>query len=389
MRVINHKLTTADLDDAGYYGYIVDYLAKQKSYTSLLDKFAAVTPVDKDAFNGAREDWPNTPSGYYTTTKVAANYTAPATMGAGSSNIVTIETENDSIFVKGDYILVLGIRGYEADGRTLSSKELVLYVEDNNETDGLQVSAVNGKTISTVINCVPSIEEGTTFVKMGNDVEGTIRNIIPSTRNGIHLQNFFQTVSVDERALEDLNKQGWEYTMKDMVRMALNNFKLTRDMSLMYSASNGTRGIDGIWDTAGKTSRYSEDEDLGKLLNEIDRVLLCDNSGRPADYIFLAGTKCCSFLASARGLSGYDLTVKRGSMVFNGIAGKITIYPYALFDDAGQEDNGIIFPAGELLKYSSKPLTESYSKDGFTCQLSECCALGFKNTQTARRIIKR
>lgn len=28
-------------------------------------------------------------------------------------------------------------------------------------------------------------------------------------------------------------------------------------------------------------------------------------------------------------------------------------------------------------------------KDGLTCQLSECCALGFKNPDAAYRIIKR
>ena len=65
-----------------------------------------------------------------------------------------INTSNNEIFDPTDTILVQNTSGYEADGTTESSQDLVLYVIDR-DANGVTVMAVNGPTINGVKCCFP------------------------------------------------------------------------------------------------------------------------------------------------------------------------------------------------------------------------------------------
>ncbi len=103
-----------------------------------------------------------------TTTMLANDYTEPASGSATQEHTrVVLETLNDEMFDVSDTILVQGVHGYKEDGITLSENELVLYVVSRDVDSGLRVQAVNGKKIGSVTGCIPSIEEGTTLIRMG------------------------------------------------------------------------------------------------------------------------------------------------------------------------------------------------------------------------------
>ena len=79
--------------------------------------------------------------------------------------IKTIGVQNVSIFSEGDLVAVTGIKGYEADGTTRSSSDLILYVRSITDSK-IKVSTVNGFTSSGISNLFPAIPSGQTLTIM-------------------------------------------------------------------------------------------------------------------------------------------------------------------------------------------------------------------------------
>ena len=79
-----------------------------------------------------------------------------------------LSTDNNDLFEASETILVKGVAGYQPDGKTQSSQDLVLYVVEKEASTGmLNVVTVNGQTIGEYENCIPTIPSGTTLVRMG------------------------------------------------------------------------------------------------------------------------------------------------------------------------------------------------------------------------------
>ena len=99
---------------------------------------------------------------------LSETYTEPASGSATTAaQKVQITTSNNDIFEVSETILVQGVKGYESDGKTQSKADLVLYISSKEETGELNVYAINGKTIGSITGCVPTIEQGTTLIRMG------------------------------------------------------------------------------------------------------------------------------------------------------------------------------------------------------------------------------
>ena len=132
------------------------------------------TPIDQlSRWNGARKSSSMIVDYYSVDVKptksyLKAAYTAPQASAANESHKkAQLNTVDNSIFEVSETILVQGVKGYEPDG-TQSNADLVLYVSAKDEDTGvLTVYPINGVTIGTVTNCVPSIPVNTPLIRMG------------------------------------------------------------------------------------------------------------------------------------------------------------------------------------------------------------------------------
>lgn len=67
---------------------------------------------------------------------------------------------NPNAFSVGDKITAVGVKGYESNGTTQSTKDLILVVKVV-DSNGIKVSTINGPTIGGVTNLIPNIPKGT------------------------------------------------------------------------------------------------------------------------------------------------------------------------------------------------------------------------------------
>ena len=104
-----------------------------------------------------------------TTTKMNSSYYEPEEVVVSSNHTrASLDVIDNSMFEVSDTIMVKGVQGYESDGVTQASSALILYVLGKDlDTGRLLVSAVNGKKIGSVENCVPKVYGGLTLVRMG------------------------------------------------------------------------------------------------------------------------------------------------------------------------------------------------------------------------------
>ena len=130
------------------------------------------TPIDQISRYGGSKHAGSMVVDYYsvdtkpTTTKLTVSVHESSPQAGDDTPMVTINTNKNEIFDPTDTILVQNTSGYEADGETESSQDLMLYVI-NRDVNGVTVMAVNGPTINGVKNCFPEIVSGTTLVRMG------------------------------------------------------------------------------------------------------------------------------------------------------------------------------------------------------------------------------
>ena len=346
-----------------------------------------------------------------TSTELAESYTAPTTMAAGASNKVHLVTENDEIFDVSDTILVQGVRGYEQDGHTLSDRELVLYVAGRDSDNGLTVMAINGKTIGSVTGCVPSIEEGTTLIRMGRaaselDVQSPQFEALPRRD-----QNFCQIfkMQVEQSTLQKLANKEVVWTMSDQEEAAIYDMRLGMEKSFLFGVKSRLWNPDkkenimltgGIWYQAGKTFRYSGEEAQDEMVVELMRQAFTGNKGSKRK-ILIGGSKLIGWLSrldhtrvvtSGESVSkwGIDFTELRSKF------GTLYLLLSEIFDEVGMEDNGMIIDPEYLQKYSHVPFsTEALdlkssglrNTDALVLTEASCLVLRYPNAHM--RIIKR
>lgn len=130
------------------------------------------TPIDQlSRWAGAKRAGSMVVDYYSVDTRPTTAVTTTAWTGAdaeGSSRYqeASFEVDNPSVLEVSETVLVRGVPGYEADGVTEASQDLVLYITGKSGNE-ITAMAVNGKTLSGYEQCVPSIPSGTTIIRMG------------------------------------------------------------------------------------------------------------------------------------------------------------------------------------------------------------------------------
>ena len=320
-----------------------------------------------------------------------------------------IQTDNNEIFDKSDTILVQGVRGFEPGGTVLSKDELVLYVVDR-DANGLTVMAVNGKKVGNVEGCVPSIDAGTTFMRMGRaaselDVMSPQFEALP-TKSTQHCQIF--KMQVEQSTLQRLANKEVGWTMSDQEEAAIYDMRLGMEKSFLFGVKNRLWNPDkkenimftgGIWHQAGKTFRYTETLNNDQVV-ELMREAFTGNKGSKRK-VLIGGSQLIGIfnkLDYTRVVTSNE-SVSKWGIDFTEVRSKFgTLYLLLseIFDECGMAECGMVIDPEYLQKYSHVPFsTESLNlkksglrnTDALVLTEASCLVLRYPNAHM--RIIQR
>ncbi|WP_294177155.1 DUF5309 family protein [uncultured Coprobacter sp.] len=336
------------------------------------------TPIDQlSRWTGARRSGSMIVD-YYSVdvkpTKATLNvaYTEPTSSSVtAASQKVKLNTTNNDIFEVSETILVQGVKGYEADGVTESKADLVLYISSKEENGELNVYAINGKKIGSIENCVPSIDKGTTFIRMGRaatelDVQTAQFEALP-----VKEQNFCQIfkMQVEQSTFQKIANKEVEWDFSDSEEAAIYDMRLGMEKTFMFGVkrmiydSKKKENVSltgGIWWQAGKEYEFDPKAELTQNdLIDIMKEAFTGNGGNKRK-VLIGGSDFIgriNKLEITKVVSANDDFVKWG-IDFSEIKskfGKLFILYSEVFDDCGMSDYGFIFDPEFISKWAHVP----------------------------------
>ena len=253
---------------------------------------------------------------YMVRSKPVATTLTAAVTAQSSGTQVKLEVADPNMVGDADTLLVLGVKGYKADGTTVDTTYLKLLVVGIDTNSGQPaVQAVNGKLDSNGgTTWVPAIPVGTKVIRMGKaccetDAQ-TGKFAIAPTHKEQYLQNFMcqiQQSTFDKLASKEAN---WNFS--DVEREAVFDFRRGQEFSFLFGTKKKLYHpikkeqlctCDGIWDLAGKQATLGTyDATEGRLVIDVEDMIdfmegLFTGSGVGGkDKIFVVGTKIMSAL---------------------------------------------------------------------------------------------
>ena len=369
--VVDGPLTT-DLTREGSPNLLLNEIDRQ-----IVKIRPMATPIDQiSRYAGAKHAGSMQVDYYNVDTKPTMTYLADdhdeTTATTSGTNKVVLYTENDEIFDASDTILVQGVYGYESDGVTRSNRELVLYVLNRDSDGGVTVMAVNGKRIKGMDGCVPTIESGTTLIRMGRaaselDVMSPQYEALPQKMSQ-YCQLF--KMQVEQSILQKLSNKEVDWTMSDQEEAAIYDMRLGMEKSFLFGVKKRLWNPDkkenimftgGIWYQAGKDFRYGNDVMSEEEVVELMRQAFTGNNGSKRK-ILIGGSKligALSHLNVTRVVTAGE-SVSKWGIDFTELRSKFgTLYLLLseVFDDCGMADNGLIIDPEYIQKYSHVPFS--------------------------------
>lgn len=337
---------------------------RRGNYVSPLEKLWTVRDTRSKTVGGAAVD------ALENTTQTADDYEAPSSMTPGASVVASLEPL-EAIFQVGDTVMVPGTKGYKADGVTQSNNDLMLLVMEVT-VSGIDVKAINGKKIGSVMGCVPDIAAGSELIRMApalsdTNESGPKRLAIPKEVAGEnYCQKFSVTVDVDDDALRSLEQRGVDWGMADMVASAKSDLLRSRDLSFLFGVK--TRlwdGTENILTCDGIVSAATGDVlDLSDGWMKLIRSVFTGAKVKKGTLLVSTGGLSCVL-----GFSGSD-TVKLEGMTLKSPYGSLKIVHWPLLD--GTPAGGVVILDGALEKWEYDAPNEEWSAGGTCYKLSEC-----------------
>ena len=338
------------------------------------------TPIDQlSRWNGARKASSMIVDYYSVDVKPTKSYMKTAYASPGSSAVneshkkAKIDAVDNSIFEVSDTILVQGVKGYElSDGKTLSKADLVLYVSaKDEETGSLTVYPINGLTIGTIVNCVPSIPANTPLIRMGRaaselDVQTAQFATLP-----VKSQNYCQIfkMQIEQSTFQKIANKEVEWDFSDAEEAAIYDMRLGMEKSFMFGVKStifdprkkeNVMLTDGIWWQAGNHYTYNPTVEMTQNdLIDMMRQAFIGNGGNRRK-VLIGGS---SFIGRINKIEMTKVVMAREDKVQWGIDfseikskfGKLYVLYSEVFDDCGMTDYGFIFDPEFIQKWSHVP----------------------------------
>ena len=284
-----------------------------------------------------------------------------------------LSTDNNDLFEASETILVKGVAGYQPDGKTQSSQDLVLYVVEKEASTGmLNVVTVNGQTIGEYENCIPTIPSGTTLVRMGRaatelDVQTPQFEALPKKSHN-YCQIF--KMQIEQSTLQKIANKEVGWTFSDQEEAAIYDMRLGMEKNFLFGVKARVEDTKkretvmltgGIWDQAGSEFTYEKGALNQNAIISMMRKAFTGNAGNKRK-ILIGGSgliEQLNQLESTKVVMAGENIVKWG-IDFSEMRskfGKLYVLLSEVFDECGMEDNGMIIDPEYLQKYSHIPFT--------------------------------
>lgn len=308
-----------------------------------------------------------------TKTTTLQDYDEPTAQSVDDESVkAEIRTAKNEMFDVSDTILVQGVFGYEPDGVTSSSQELVLYVIARGDNNELKVLAVNGKKIGDVQGCVPSIPAGTTLIRMGRaatelDVMSPQFEAMP--RKAQQFCQIFK-MQVEQSTMQKIANKEVGWTMNDQEEAAIYDMRLGMEKCFLFGVKgriwDSTKKENvmltgGIWRQAGKEFVYDDEGFTQGSIVDLMREAFTGNAGSKRK-ILIGGSELIGQLNKLdyqRVVTSTD-TVTKWGIDFTEIRSKFgTLYVLLseVFDECGMASEGMVIDPEYLQKYTHQPFS--------------------------------
>ena len=325
------------------------------------------TPIDQISRHaGSRKAGAMIVDYYSVDTKPTKAVTTEAT---ALGNSATVKIDIDNLFDIGDTILAKDVKGYEADGKTVSNSDLVLYVQNKSDDGYPVVIAVNG---SGENNQVPVIPNGTTLIRMGRaatelDVQTAQFEALPKKD-----QNYCQIfkMQVEQSTYQRMTNKEVDWNFSDIEEIAVSDMRLAIEKSYLFGVRRLIKDnkkksevylTGGIWWQAGKEFEYDKEKDIdAKILTNMLQDTFTGNSGNKRK-ILIAGSNLINKLNTMeyqKNITAKDKITIWG-IDFDALISKFgTLYVLhsEVFDDVDMPDCGLILDPEYLTKWSFETL---------------------------------
>ena len=337
------------------------------------------TPIDQiSRYKGARKANSMIVDYYSVDTKptqfkVLEAYTEPTADKATSNHTrARLKVENCDTLVVSDTLMTFSINGYKPDSDEPSDQGLMLYVLSKDiEAGEIVVMAVNGKKIGNISNCVPSIYNQISLVRMGRaaselDVQTSQFEALP-----VKSQNSCQIfkMQIEQSTLLKMANKEVEWDFSDQEEVAIYDMRLSMEKSFLFGIKQNIFDpikkeeislTGGIWWQAGK--EYSQDVSNGfthEMLIDMMQQCFTGNAGNKRK-ILVAGSDLIGVLSKMEHYktTTNDNTMMKWGLDFHEISskfGKLYVIHSEIFDDCNRSNSGLIFDPEYIQKWSHVP----------------------------------
>jgi hypothetical protein len=307
-----------------------------------------------------------------TSTTLTDDVTSSDVQEGDETPTLVIHTANNDIFDPTDTILVQEVTGYETDGVSESTQDLMLYVLSR-DANGITVMAVNGPTIHGVPNCFPNIDSGTRLIRMGRaaselDVQSPQFESLP--KKSRNLCQIFK-MQVEQSTLQRLANKEVGWTMSDQEEAAVYDMRMGMEKSFLFGVArqmwdnNKKENIyftGGIWSQAGKD--FFLESSSGLTTSDVIDLMhdaFTGNAGSKRK-ILIGGSDLISkiskldytrVITAGQHVSkwGIDFTELRSKF------GCLYLLLSEVFDEVGMSDCGIVIDPEYIQKYTHIPFS--------------------------------
>lgn len=283
-----------------------------------------------------------------------------------------LTVDNIDMFEVSETLLVRGVRGFEPDGVTPSSQDIVLYVVSKSTSENyLEAVSPNGKTVDGFTNCIPTIPTGTMLVRMGRaagelDVQTAQFEALP-----VKCQNYCQIfkMQIEQSTFQKIANKEVEWDFSDAEEAAIYDMRLGMEKSFMFGVKNtifdprkkeNVMLTGGIWWQAGNHYTYDPTKEMTQDdLIDMMRQAFTGNGGNKRK-ILIGGSV---FIGLINKIEMTKVVMAREDKVKWGIDfseisskfGKLYVLYSEVFDDCGMHDYGFIFDPEFIQKWSHVP----------------------------------
>lgn len=298
-----------------------------------------------------------------------------------SGQTMELNVDDNKIFTYGDQILVDDVTGYETDGKTPSTKNLVLLVTGKVEATGKPtVMALNGLADSNGgQSWIPALTKGTTLTRMAkacaeSDAQVPAFALVPTSRTNYCQNYMFQ---ITQSIIDKMSNKEVPFSLTDVEIEAVYDMKRGQEISRLFSTKkvivHPTKNeqvytTDGLWYQAGKDFVLSTEEDGSVSAGTMIDLMKYINTGMGAGSkkkVLVAGSDLVSAITKmaldkVRVLK-QDIH-KEWDVEFTSLrafSGQLLLVHSEIFDETGRSNSGLIIDPDELTLATFMPFTRT------------------------------